>query len=101
MKPRNKLVLHYTDDVRTLLTVECDSGLSVEVFGDGDNGSYEWRLVGDNGLVEQHSDCGYGIPAIALRDGLIAYYGMPRDDTELEHVDFRTNHEKPLRQGEL
>lgn len=44
MKPRNKIVLHYTDDVRTLLAVECDGGLSVEVFGDGDNGSYEWRL---------------------------------------------------------
>lgn len=88
MKHRNKLVLHYTDDVRTLLTVECDGGLSVEVFGDGDNGSYEWRLVADNGLVEQHSDCGYGIPALALRDGLIAYYGPPEHNAD--HVDLRT-----------
>lgn len=89
MKPRNKLILHYTQDVRTLLTVECDSGFSVEVFGDGDNGSYEWRIVADNDLVEQHSDCGYGIPAIALRNGLIAYYGLPEHETS--YVDLRTS----------
>ncbi|MBA6062150.1 MULTISPECIES: hypothetical protein [Pseudomonas] len=100
MRRREFLALKYTTDVKTLMTVECDSGFSVEVFGDGANGSYEWRLVDEAGLVEQHSDCGYGIPAIALRDGLIAYYGTPRDDTELEHVDFRPAEGKLLRQAD-
>lgn len=101
MRRREFLALNYTTDVKTLMTVECDSGFSIEVFGDEANGSYEWRLVDEGGLVEQHSNCGYGIPAIALRDGLIAYYGTPRDDIDLEHVDFRTNHETAIRQGDL
>ena len=45
MRRREFLALNYTTDVKTLMTVECDSGFSIEVFGDGANGSYEWRLV--------------------------------------------------------
>jgi hypothetical protein len=87
MKPHNKLILNYTTDVNTYLTVDCDSGVRVEVFGDGDFASYEWRLVREDGLVEQHSNCGYGMSAIAMRDGLIAYYGLPQPGTEA--IDLR------------
>ncbi|PAB33101.1 hypothetical protein CC202_09435 [Pseudomonas savastanoi] len=87
MKLRNHLILKYTTDVCTFLTVECDSGFSIEVFGDGDNATYEWRIVSEKGYVEQHSNCAYGMCAIALRDGLIAYYGLPEHGTEA--VDLR------------
>lgn len=99
MKRRDSLVLHFSSDVKTLLTIPCDSGDSIEVFGDPENASYEWRLVDEAGLVEQHSDCGYGLPAIALRDGLIAFYGLPQHGTQ--HVDFRPAKGKLLRQGDL
>lgn len=93
MKPRNELNLHFTTDVRTLdaWCLELDSGVTAEVFGDPDNASYEWRLVHDNGLVEQHSDCGYGIPAIAMRDALVAYYGTPQSGGDI--VDLRNDDE--------
>ena len=40
----------------------------VGVFGDGDNGSYEWFYCTPSRVA--HSDCGYGSPMAALRDGL-------------------------------
>ena len=39
------------------------------VFGDGPNASYEWFRWTDGKL--ETSDCGYGCPAVALRDVLI------------------------------
>lgn len=38
------------------------------VFGDGDNGSYEWFVWKDGELAI--SDSGYGIPEVALRNVL-------------------------------
>lgn len=98
MKPRNELNLHFTTDVRTLdaWCLELDSGVTAEVFGDPDNASYEWRLVHDDGLVEQHSDCGYGIPAIAMRDALVAYYGTPQSGGDT--VDLRKDNERDSKQ---
>lgn len=45
-------------------------------------GGYEWLIRTERGRIKQHSDCGYGIAAIALRNGLIAYFGMPQDRIE-------------------
>ncbi|HCF9554560.1 TPA: hypothetical protein NI746_002335 [Pseudomonas aeruginosa] len=94
MKPRENLNIRFTKDVRTLETCRLDleSGVTAEVFGDPENGSYEWRLVHANGLVEQHSDCGYGIPAIAMRDALVTFYGAPQFGGDL--VDLRTDGER-------
>lgn len=49
---------------------------TLEVVGNPEWASYEW-VIRRGGEVE-HSDCGYGIAAVALRDGLVAYYGVPR-----------------------
>lgn len=68
------MVLHYTNDKATLHSISVDRDAVVEVFGDPDNASYEWRIV-VRGVVEQHSDDGYGVAAIALQRGLNAYYG--------------------------
>ncbi|HCF3637861.1 TPA: hypothetical protein NID13_000194 [Pseudomonas aeruginosa] len=45
MKPRENLNLRFTKDVRTLETCRLDleSGVTAEVFGDPENGSYELR----------------------------------------------------------
>ncbi len=67
------LVLHYSRNVRTLHVIDVDCDVTVEVFGDPDNGAYEW-LIRRNGHIIEHSDCGYGQGAIALRDGLDTYY---------------------------
>ena len=88
MKARDKIQLSHTRDVKTLLAVEVDVGVTLEVFGEPDAASYEWRLVRDNGLVEQHSNVGYGVPAIALRDGLCAYIGPP-EESGFNAVDLR------------
>lgn len=97
MKARNKLNLKFTTDVRTLEACKLDlsSDVTAEVFGDPENASYEWRLVHANGLVEQHSDCGYGIPAMAMRDALVIFFGPPQfggDIVDLRPVDHEPNH---------
>lgn len=67
--------LHYSTPVRTVHTIDVDfPDITVEVFGDPENGAYEW-LIRRAGKIEKHSDCGYGQAAIALRDGLNAYFG--------------------------
>ncbi|AAO58154.1 Uncharacterized protein ALO43_04155 [Pseudomonas tremae] len=97
MKARNELNLKFTTDVRTQEACKLDlsSGVTAEVFGDPENASYEWRLVHANGLVEQHSDCCYGNPAIAMRDALVIFYGPPRfggDIVDLRPADHEPNH---------
>ncbi|TCV51397.1 hypothetical protein [Pseudomonas sp. 460] len=97
MKARDELNLRFTTDVRTLdaCKLDLDSGVTAEVFGDPENASYEWRLVHANGMVEQHSDCGYGVPAIALRDALVVFYGPPPFGVDI--VDLRTEAERSQR----
>ena len=44
----------------------------IEVYGERDMGSYEWRLIAANGeVVSDTHNQGYGIAEIALRDALI------------------------------
>lgn len=63
------MVLKYTTDKQTFHVIEA-VGLIVETFGDPDNASYEWRVKILDGAVVQQSNTGYGILAVALRDGL-------------------------------
>lgn len=45
---------------------------TIEVYGDPENGWYEWRVVDAGGKTLQDSKCqGYGSAEIALRDALI------------------------------
>lgn len=48
---------------------EC-MGTRMLVVGDPDNGGYEWVIL-ISGKVADHSNDGYGISEVALRDGLI------------------------------
>lgn len=64
-----KARLRYTEPVDLqyhiyLRSEACHCG----VFGDGDNGSYEW-FVWRDGVLET-SDASYGIPEVALRNVL-------------------------------
>lgn len=95
MKFRDELYLRITKDVRTLdrYLLDLEEGVTAEVFGDPENASYEWRLVHANGLVEQHSDCGYGIPGVAMRDALVIFYGSPKFGGGL--VDLRSSAHEP------
>ena len=67
------LILHHTDAscLKDLHDIEVDCGVHVKVVGNPENGAYEWLIQRDDRIV--HSDCGYGMSAIALRDGLIYY----------------------------
>lgn len=66
----------YTDAIRELYRIPVDCNAVLIIEGDPNNASYEWRIEGGSQDGE-HSNCGYGMPEIALRDGLIAYFGAP------------------------
>ena len=71
-----RLPLEYADGARlkVLYDLPVDVGTSrVKVIGDPENGAYEWCIEDSHGL--SYSDCGYGIPEVALRDGLTFYWG--------------------------
>lgn len=44
----------------------------IEVYGDPDNGWYEWRVVTAGRIERDTKEEGYGSPEIALRDALVA-----------------------------
>lgn len=66
----------YTSDSRVLVSVDIDIDAELHIVGQPENGAYEWVVV-NHGNVERHSDCRYGQISIALRDGLIAFHGLP------------------------
>jgi hypothetical protein len=72
----NRPQFHYTNVRKTLHSLPAEMDDLIEVVGDPDNGCYEWIIRTPAG-IERHSDEGYGIPLVALRDALIAYYGLP------------------------
>ena len=78
-KPWNALRRRYGSTVSILRALDVDEDVRILVIGDGANGSYDWAIERHGG-VDTHSDCGYGVADIALRDGLIAYYGLPAVD---------------------
>lgn len=74
-------IFKYTGEAKVLLRIDVDLYAEVIVVGQPENGAYEWVIVSERaiagvGIVERHSDCGYGQMSIALRDGLIAYHGV-------------------------
>lgn len=44
----------------------------IEVWGDPENGWYEWRAVQGGKILKESEEQGYGSAEIALRDALIA-----------------------------
>lgn len=80
-----RLPLKYVDPtrLRVLHDFETDPGVHIKVIGDPGNGAYEWLIEQRDGSVK-FSDCGYGIPECALRDGLAMWWGDPVDISKLE-----------------
>jgi len=76
------LRLKYTPDthLKVYHRIELDDGVALEVYGDGSNASYEWALLDREGPTK-YSDSGYGITFVALRDGLIEYWGAAEHGT--------------------
>jgi hypothetical protein len=76
----SRLRLRYTKAAKVLHSIPGDGYEDfVEVVGDPGTASYEW-LIRRGDQVLEHSDCGYGMAAIALRDGLIKHLGPPEAD---------------------
>lgn len=74
--------LKYTEPVCVLHELNLGDGFTVRVIGDPGNGAYEWLISRPEGSIKskvEFSDCGYGCSDIALRDGLIAYFGLPNE----------------------
>jgi hypothetical protein len=78
-RPRTAASLRFKYTSRPVLhhTVCVDRDRHLDVVGDASIASYEWVLRDNAGDVLRHSDCGYGVPTVALRDGLVAFYGLP------------------------
>lgn len=73
----------YTGDSKVIMSIDVDMDAELLIVGQPENGAYEWVIV-NHGKVESHSDCGYGMHSIALRDGLIAFHGLPTAETEVK-----------------
>lgn len=72
----NSIVFKYTGACVEIHRVSVGIHEDVIAVGDPDSAAYEWVVVrGDE--VLSHSDVAYGSPAVALRDGLIEYFGLP------------------------
>lgn len=66
----------FTEICNVIHSIPVDAECLVEVVGDPESASYEWLIHSPEG-IRQHSDDGYGSSEVALRDGLIAYFGLP------------------------
>jgi hypothetical protein len=71
--------MQYSEPVSVLHEIKMDGFVTLLVVGHPDMGSYEWVLARGDVTPDKHSDAGYGCADIALRDGLIAYHGLPAD----------------------
>lgn len=60
--------LNYSTAVTLFYLVWTWTDGCVGVFGDGDNGAYEWFVFANDKLT--HSDCGFGDTAVALKEAL-------------------------------
>lgn len=72
-----RLTLSYTDPerLRVLRSLPMDGDCVLMVLGDLGLAAYEWAIK--RGEKVEHSNCAYGQSSVALRDGLIAYHGLP------------------------
>lgn len=71
--------MKYSTPVKVLYEVPVDMKVTLLVIGDPDNAAYEWVLVRDDGSVISFSNQGCGSSSFSLRDGLIAYHGLPNE----------------------
>jgi hypothetical protein len=91
------LRFRYTDDCQPILSIGIGVSDLVAIVGDPENAAYEWAILTPDG-VREYSDCGYGSSDVALRDGLMAYLGMPTiefcphdiDEATCCHTETRT-----------
>lgn len=92
LAPRMK----YSEPLKVLYEVSVDMTVTLLVVGDPDNGGYEWVIVDNDDTAKpqptRYSNLGYGMSCDALRDGLIAYHGLPGALTTLRQ---RLNAEPP------
>jgi len=72
---KKNATLHYTDAQAVYNCLSLRANAFCGVFGDGDNGAYEWFVWRDGKL--ETSDCAYGEAIVALRDALIEVEGYP------------------------
>lgn len=76
---RRSLRLNYTTPELVFYRIYIDGTNTLLVIGGDGEGSYEWVAL-KGGALDKHSDCGYGMADIALRDGLIYCFGLPPAD---------------------
>ncbi|SEG55948.1 hypothetical protein SAMN05421819_3534 [Bryocella elongata] len=74
----SKVRLRYTCPIAVYVYLPyVGGGIDCGVFGDGENGAYEWFTWRFGVLAT--SDGAYGAPEIALRDVLLWVLGMPSE----------------------
>lgn len=71
------LRFEFTRAEQVLFSESIDWEVWLYVIGDPGNASYEYVIRSEDGKVLHHSDCGYGIYSICLRDALCLYHGAP------------------------
>jgi hypothetical protein len=73
--------MKYSAPLKVLQEISVDMYVTLLVVGDPDNACYEWVIVSNDDAPKprptQYSNLGYGMSCDALRDGLIAYHGLP------------------------
>ena len=74
-----RLRLNYTTPELVFYRIDIDGTNTLLVVGGDGEGAYEWVVL-KGGALEKHSDCGYVMADIALRDGLIYCFGLPPAD---------------------
>jgi hypothetical protein len=64
--------------MNTLYTIPAPDSLSatIEVYGDPENGWYEWRIRDGGRVIHDTSDRQYGQAEVALRDALMYATGL-------------------------
>ena len=67
----------------------------IEVYGDGPNGWYEWRIMREGKIEHDTLERGYGDPDIALRDALCYVYGPPDELGQLDQAIARARRGDP------
>lgn len=70
--------LKYSAVASVFYEIDLWDGCWLWVVGDGDNACYEWVIELPNEPLK-FSNAGYGVKEVALRDGLIEFFGLPTD----------------------
>lgn len=67
--------------METVYTIPSPDSTSsvIEVYGDAENASYEWRIVSGKRVVRDSLNAMYGQAEIALRDALMFASGVAHD----------------------